>query len=120
MMKESSSQCNLMQYRENTQAIVKLFEMLQLFVSVNSQLKNPSSFMRESTQLMNQMIVFIMTVPIVCNNAPDYPTTLHYHFVKCDEATRLESDFMSSQDSERNSKTYNWPYFKDTSRAEVL
>jgi hypothetical protein len=56
-----------MQNRENTQAIVKLFEMLQLFVSVNSQLKNPGSFMRESTQLMNQMIVFIMKVYLISN-----------------------------------------------------
>lgn len=69
---------------------------------------------------MNQMIVFIMTVPIACNNAPDYSTTLHYHFVKCDEITRLDSDCLSSRESERHSKTYHWPYFKDTSRPEVL
>lgn len=51
-------------YREDASMIVKLFEMLQLFVQVNGQLERASSHIRLSTQLMNQMIVFLMTVPI--------------------------------------------------------
>jgi len=41
---------------------------------------------------MNQMIIFFMTTPIICKNQPDFSKTIHQHFIKDDEATRLEAD----------------------------
>jgi len=65
---------------------------------------------------MNQMIVFLMTVPLKCNNAPDYETTFHLHFLKNDEQTRFEVD--QSQD-DRPQKAYYWPLISDSHQSEV-
>lgn len=80
----------LMVYKEETQVVCKLFEMLQLFVSVNGSLAHSSAHLQKSTHLMNQMIVFLMTAQITSKKGES--TTFHQHFVKSDESHRLNSD----------------------------
>jgi hypothetical protein len=98
--------------------------MLQLFVSVNGSLAHSSAHLQKSTNLMNQMIVFLMTAPITTKQGVS--TTFHQHFVKSDESQRLNSDQCEDQSQQsptsspsRSSKQFWWPVFIENNRAEA-
>lgn len=76
-------------------------------MAVNANFERPSAIVRQSSELMTKMIVFLMSTPIKCYNSTQ-TSTLHMHFVQSNDEQKIEND-QCVESGSGGKMSFYWP-----------